>query len=128
MQTATHDSTTAANGWIACLPYKSVATASPGAGDLQSLVTRARAPSRTAAWPRLAGRRSSRSAGACSPMPQPVPHQSGPIMPAKALPVRQSRLRNWFGKTASASLKSPATVGRGCIRAINPHLQSCYRP
>ncbi len=46
MQTATHDSTTSANGWIACLTYKSVATASPGAGDLQSLVTKARARNR----------------------------------------------------------------------------------
>jgi blue light- and temperature-responsive anti-repressor len=47
MQPARQDSTTAANDWIACLTYKSVATASPGAGDLQMLVNRARARNRS---------------------------------------------------------------------------------
>ena len=47
MHTAPYDNATAANDWIACLTYKSVATASPGAGDLQNLVNRARARNRS---------------------------------------------------------------------------------
>lgn len=36
-----------AKDWIACLTYKSVATASPGASDLQTLVSKARARNRS---------------------------------------------------------------------------------
>lgn len=46
MQTAHHTGTAATQDWIACLTYKSVATASPGASDLQTLVTKARARNR----------------------------------------------------------------------------------
>lgn len=47
MQTGRQGNTTATNDWIACLTYKSVVTASPGAGDLQMLVNSARARNRS---------------------------------------------------------------------------------
>lgn len=47
MQEAPQVNTTMANDWIACLTYKSVATASPGASDLQTLVSKARARNRS---------------------------------------------------------------------------------
>lgn len=47
MHTAPLGDTTATSHWIACLTYKSVATASPGAGDLQKLVSRARTRNRS---------------------------------------------------------------------------------
>ena len=47
MQKTPQENPAMAKDWIACLTYKSVATASPGASDLQTLVSKARARNRS---------------------------------------------------------------------------------